>query len=979
MSTSTDLIKQLEYVEYEPTRMQSIAVDLVERAATGDLKLTDPGTPLVSLVELAVTLAASAIKNDEILDRKSYPYMAITESDLYGHMSDVDFVDMFASPGEATFNLYFSKAEVINKAVRIGSSNSRKLTLPKHTKVTANGVPFTFQYPVNFLVRQNDTLDIVYDTTHESPLQSMSGNKVEWRTIRINSLDANTDSTELIELKVKLKQMRQTTYYETISTATVLKKRVKLQGNYYSTRAYIRTVGGEWTEIKTTHSQQSFDISSPTLLLNVTEDTLLFEMPYVYMLGNLTGRELRVDVYTTAADLTMDLSGLLGTQFAVEFVDRDNDHDGIYTAPLSTLNTFDIRSTDMLSGGKKEPTFVERRDKVLRNKLGPRVLPITQEQLSNALELIGFDTIMNLDNLSKRTFIATRSYPVNPKSVSSTGIDATLMTLRSSIDEISNLSTVADNDERVTILPTTLYESKNGVLSIVPQSTLDTLGSMTQDALVNRINGRTYLWTPFHYVLDSKNNSFNVRPYLLDLPSMDVTSYIASSETSGLIVMSSSSRVITRIDNGYRITIMSDSNQEFKALRDDQIHVQLGFYPDRESKMAYVNGTIVGRTDKDEIVVSFDIITNWDILDNNHIAITNFQMFNGTSNGLYTALHTDFQLFWTVSDYSPIGLEPSSIDTELGNHLLPNDVVGIYQEELCVRFGDELTGLWSGARSLLGDRKPVKYTEDVYLTYQSGDRGRYDLDPDTGYPKVIMEDGRRVLSVLHEVGDPVTDVDTGLPIILHRKGDPVMTDGTVTYESGRYTMWWFDLVLFDAKYRFANSKVDVDYRNFISKLTVEWTNDLLGDIRDQKLEVTDIYFHPHSTMKHSHVLVDDALEVEMDSVQRLTVDIFVTRSIYNNFDLRKSIELTVKELVYEGISKTEVSTGHIAESVINALPELKGIKVHGLGGSKNYSTVTLLDDSTRLSIAKELVVDDDGKMLVKDNLQISFKLHDIVS
>lgn len=969
----------MEYVEYEPTRMQSIAIDLIERAATGNLKLTDPGTPLVNLVELAVTLAATGIKNDELLDRKSYPFMAISETDLYGHMSDVDFVDMFASPSEAWFNLYFSRSEIINKSVRVGDSLSRKLTIPKHTRIMANGVPFTFQYPVNFLVKQNDTMDVIYDTSAESPLQVMTGNKLDWRVIKVDGVNDESGVMELVEVKVKVKQMLQTTYYETISTSVVLKKRIALKDVYFSTRAYIRSTTGKWEEISTTHSQQSFDVSKPTLLLTVNEGFLTYELPYVFLMGTLSGREVRVDVYTTKANIHMDLSDLVSSRFGVEFKDMDNDQDGMYTAPLSTLSTFDIRSTDLVSGGKAAPTFNERRDKVLKNKLGPRVLPITREQLSNALELLGFDAVMNLDDLSKRTYVATRSYPVNTESVSATGIDASLMTLRSSIDEISQVATTADNGERVTLLPTTLYESVNGRLKVVPQATVTALNKLGPDALVNRINESTFLWTPFHYVLDSTNNTFKVRPYLLDLPTMDVTSYIASSETAGLIVMASDNRYIKRSANGYTITVVSDSNKAFKELRDDQIHAQLGFIPDREASMAYLNGVFMGRTADNECVFEFRLNTSWDIQSNDTLALTNFQMKNGTAGGLYSPLKTKFQLFWTTSEYKPLGLEPSSVDVEMGSHLLDETAVGIYQEELYVKFGDELTGLWAGARALLGDRKPMRHTEDVYLTYTKGDHGRYELDPATGYPVVSIVDGRKSLVELHAVGDTVLDSVTGLPVVLHHKGEAVTLDGDVVYESDRYTMWWFDLVLFDAKYRFATSKEDIKYREQIAKLTVEWTNDLLGDIRKQTLEVTDIYFHPHSTMRYSHALVDDAREVEINSVQKLSIDVYLPRGIYNNFDLRNGIELNIKTLVHNGLNKAEISSAHLSESILNDLPELKGVTIYGLGGDKNYSTITLLDESTRLSIAKELVIDDDGRIMVRDNLNINFKLHDIVN
>lgn len=971
--TSNELIRDIEDLRFEPTRLQRLMVKMTEDATLGNLKLTDPTIPIVKLLEVSSILTAAGVRNDYLLDRKSYPIMSTTDDDLFNHMVDIDFVDMFSMPSKAKFDIYVSKTEIVERSVPIGSSRSRKLTIPRHTSIVVNGIPFTMQYPINFLVKSHGGLDVVYGMDKPSPLQHLPGNKVDWDVIKLKGISDEGGLVELVRLSVPVEQMEVTTIYETISAAKVLKKEVSFKDKFFSVRASMKNIFGAWEEIKVTHSQQSFDPNDPTLLLKVIGNTLTYELPHVYLIGGLVGRELRIDVYTTRAEMNMDLSGLTGSMYSITFKDLDNDDNGLYTAPVSTLRTFDIRSTDVVSGGRDAPTFDVRRSRMLENNIGPNVIPITNVQVQNELNRLGFDTLMNVDDLVSRTYLATRLLPTNIDGNTRGGIESTTLPYRGSVDTISKLPFSIDNGNRVTILPSTLYSNVDGRLQVLDKAEKDRLEGLPAEAFINVMNDNNYLWTPFHYVLDSNDHTFRVRPYSMNDPSLRASSYMSSNETIGLTIMASNRREIVATETGYKLTILSDSSKDWKELPDSSVHVQLGFKPDRESSYAFTNGVLLEVLESGERVYEFDIKTNWDMDSQHLLDINNFSMPSGGSIGFRSKLEQSFSLFWAVSDYAQPGLEDSDIDAVMGTHLLPPSSLGVYWEEIEVKLGDELTGLWSRARNVLGDRSPLRRKEPVYMTYL---KNEYVIDPQTGHPRVIIKDGLRSLELKHAKGDVVIDAVTSLPVELYAKGSIVMEDGKAVFESNRYTMCWFDIVLFDAKYRYVSSDKDVEYVEFIPRVIVDWVNDLLKGMQKNTLEVTDLYFQPKNTLKHIPVLVDDGREDTIFAAQRLTIDIFVTSTIYSDFELRKAIEEATLNETISGIQGNLISVENIEKMIkdING-EDIITVKVTGLGGNKEFRVVTLLDGSTSLSVGTLLTMEDNGRMSIADSIQVNFRKH----
>lgn len=974
MISSDDILAQMGELQYEPTRIQGMIMDNIDEVSDGGQLMVDPSLPFPHLMEMNVLLSCAGIQEDQILNRRQYSVMSQDSADLFYHLSDVDFEGMFASPGNGWFYIYIAKEEVLQKAVKVGDTTTRKLTLPKHSTVVVNNTMFTFQYPINIIVKAHGGIDVVYDGSHPSPLQSLMGNKVDWDTVKLAAVTDSQVSGEFLRLRIKLNQMILTSYTESLSNARILKKTVNLTDSFYYCRAFWKSSTGEWVEMKTTHSQQVFDPNDPTLLLQVIDNELTYELPYVYYSTSLVSRTLRVDVYTTKGPINMNLSGLDPTAFVGTWKDLDNDDNGIYAAPLANMNTISIFSDDTATGGAAAPTFEQRRKRVLENAVGDPVIPISDAQMGTALAELGFDDLMSIDLVTERVYLTTRPMPDNVDGRASTGIDAAVMTAKMTLEDLLAFSTVIDNGNRVTVTPKTLYRNLEGVLVLCTDAEREGIDRLVGEAKANRLSDGTYLWSPLHYVLEVANGEFLVRPYYMAQPTVNVASYSASNDTLGLTISSSQTRSIVQTDTGYTVQIVSSSNDVWKALADDQVHVQLCFSPTGESKLAVLNGTLIGKTPANERIYEFQIETNWDLDQTHQLTIKNFTMNDMTVRDFHTVLSSNWSLIWAVSNYDVNGMETSEIDQVMGKWALPDDAIGVYHELLETKLGDELTGLWARGRSMIGDQKYVTWGEDVPAVYL---KNVYEIDPITGQPAIIDNDGRKELVIEHYKGDPILNMD-GSPTIAHYATDAMLDEFGKPIPLGPRTVQrWWDMTLFDGVYRYVTNVDDKAYAVEAPNVMVDWINDLLAPIRQAVIERTKLYFQPRNTLKYVDVLVDDGDTKTIPAAQRLKIDYYVSKEVYEDSELRAALESSAIAQVVSYLNNLVVSTQAL-EDVIRSTAgtDIVSVEVSNLGGiSNNFKVITLLDESARLCVAKQLTYDADGTYGVVDAIEVNFKRH----
>lgn len=172
----TKLSDAIKKVRYNPIAIQREVYALQKDVKEGRLTFVDPTNPFSLLLESCAVMTAVGISEAEAINRKRYPSMAITEEELYLHMSDVDHLSRFAQPGRATFSILLGKEELYTRAVEVGVNRMKKLVIPRNSEFSIAGYKFTLQYPIELRVMGHGGLQVVYDASAPSPIQTLESN-----------------------------------------------------------------------------------------------------------------------------------------------------------------------------------------------------------------------------------------------------------------------------------------------------------------------------------------------------------------------------------------------------------------------------------------------------------------------------------------------------------------------------------------------------------------------------------------------------------------------------------------------------------------------------------------------------------------------------------------------------------------------------------------------------------------------------------
>ena len=407
--------------------------------------------------------------------------------------------------------------------------------------------------------------------------------------------------------------------------------------------------------------------------------------------------------------------------------------------------------------------------------------------------------------------------------------------LSTTLSKLSSSATVRNNNRRITILPETLYKLTGGVIEVVSDEEMAKIKNYNIDQIASLINSGTYMYSPFHYVLDVNDNVFDSRAYYLDSPVIKSRSFIAENETTAIEV-STGSYSIEKIANGYKILIKTKSGDTYKTLRDDQVHVQLAFKPSDEIDYAYLNGTLLGKAD-DERVWEFILGTDYDIDSKNELLLNTFTMYDNQPGNYPISLLGDIEVIYAVSNYAIADLANSSIDKVLVKYQLPSDVVGIIQERFNLHLGDALSSLWSNSRSVVSELDYVRYTENIPAVYPSN---VYEIDPATGRNKLFMIDGKLTMKLLHAKGE--VQLVEGEVIYEHTVGEIVKVNGEGVIKDQREILRQVDIFMIDGAFRFATSPIDIAYVKNLASTVISYLEDDIAPISKQLLERTELFF-----------------------------------------------------------------------------------------------------------------------------------------
>lgn len=962
------LISHIESYQFCPAMIQRGVLEHLQKVTKGEVNIVDPTSPFVFALESAAVCTTAALNQIAASDRRSHPTVGITEQDIFRHMSDVDFINIFAIPSNATIVLALSQKELLLRMVDVDDTGERKLVIPRNTVFKVADTAYSIQYPIVFRQLPHGGMQVVYDTSVPSPLLQLDTNLLTWT---VN----NHEGTEWVIVDIPVQQFYIESSTSPATSAVSWKQSVTIPKGeqFYYARVYVEEANGNWAEIYTTHSDQIYDTRKLTAVINVTEAEVTISIPLVYTMTGALRTKVRTDVYLTKGYLNQDLGAYPDGSISAQWLAIDTRRDkNAFTVPIENMRMLKLMSESRTTGGRNKLPFEETRARVINNSTGQRLIPITSNQLGYKLRDHGYDIVTNVDNVTNREILATRQLPppsnANLITASASSIKTALLSIRSALTQ----RTVIDNGDSITITPDTLYQIHGGVLEMVPDSKVSEILAMPPDKRAVAVTNAEYFYSPFHYVLDMSNNEFQVRPYYLDDPVALNKQFVAINGTT-LVELSVDSYAMQRTSTGYVLTILTKSGESVRKAEDNEFYVQLAFVPTGERERAYITGVLVAKSESGERVYQFDLSSNMNVTSEGSIQLTKFKMFNDEDRVLDAPLVCDFDVLFSTTQVVPDNWKPSSVDRVLGKKFLPDRIYGVQHESIKVRFGHSLSTLWARARSVPSTVEYRRYERDIPLTYTMD---VYEQDPATG-ATISIVNGEVVYNILHRKGDPVIDKETGSPIYKHRKGDIYLdANGDAVVINQRSMLRQFDILLLEAVYWFATDSVATEYRKEIVDTYLSWLLDDLANINDRVLDKTKIYFYPKATLGEIELVIGEGRVVRVNSSQSLQVTLLVEDSVYKNLELRDRLEKTTTALINNALKEEVFSISGVI-TLLRATygDDVLDVTIAGVGGRTPINAYTVLTEGARCSLRKRLVAQGDNSLIVEEDVTYVFVNH----
>lgn len=975
--TSSGLRDHLLKLRANPGRIQQHMLRLLEKMNNDEIIIMDATNPAIFCLESAAVMSCANVVDSESKLRRLYADMANTPEELYLHMADVDYLGVYSTPALTNITLMFDLEEILQKAVpETTATGTRKITIPRYTKVTVADTTLTLLYPIDIRVMPHGGFNVTFDTSEVTPIGRVDTNLLDWFVEAI-------DDNRYINISTPFHQLDINRFTASLNAMSGFTRSYEFADLYYYTRAYIQNQAGVWTEIKTTMTDLVYNKDVPTIILKVLNKSLKVTIPQIYLNNGLISDSVRIDIYTTKGPLNINLQNYAPRSYLHDWSPLDNNLNGKFTAPLKTLSTVGIYSSDNIAGGSRGMTFTELKNTVTSRSTVTEGLPINEKQLNRSVADLGYKIVKNIDNITDRQYLATRSLPIPESKFIATNMGLNVAQLETTFLKLKELNTVTSSTYRLTIKPQTLYTLVEGTLHVLTSEQTDSLLALQRSdptKLTRMLNKETLLYSPYYYVFDVKSTEILPRVYDMDSPEIRSRYFFQDNPSVGIRLGVSSYVIANNTSgDGYTLEIRLGVGDIGKSLGPDYINVQLSYVGRDEPSRYYIDGVLVSEIDPttgtpydDEYVYQFKIETRYDIdATDGLVPIPYRSPINLTH---------EFDIVTSVRDYNPNNeVVPSDVDTILNavhfhNYNANSTYTGVSQSKVTIQFGQRLEKLWTKTRTIVDYRQllsydsdvPARYTKDVYRT---DDDGNMKIEYNAAENVVTSEK-------LHKLGDLVYD-STGEQVFAYKKGDPVLDEmGQPVYKSGGDGLKrQVDLFLIDAMYYFANTNNVVTYRNFCTSLITQWITRDMDIISNQLLDRSEVFYYPPISIGMIDVNADDDKVVRVDSKQSVRVKVYLTQLNYRNTSLREALSKSITESVQAALERKTVSEDAILQRLRAATGNnVISFEVEGFLADE-YKTITLLNDTMSLALGKRAVVLPNLTIDIEDDIDIDFYPH----
>lgn len=948
----------------KPLTIAKMALDELQNRMGGTKIIADPNSPFCHLLEFSSTMAAMCAQTMDEKIPLLYPARAQSMSDLYLHMSDFDYLKMYASPSQAVLRIAFPKKYLADNASPY-NENYKKVTIPKDTVILVGRYPFGIYYPIDILINNfTQTFTVVYDTSETNPLHALTKNVVDKYEYTYHAVD-------YIVIDIPIYQFAKSIVKESLIPETGFAKKILYNDYFYATRIFSYK-DGKYTELGQSQSKYVYDVDNPTALVRVLPDEqkLHIIIPQIYLDKGMLGSQIYIEMYTTLGPLDVDTQSITSSQIQINFSKKTKDSTD-YNAIFKNL-PFDlmrILRSPKITGGSLPIDVSELRKRVVNNTLYDTV-PIKDSDIQNYLNDHNFLVKKYTDNVTDRIYYAYR--------VMEDGAGAVIPSISLSMKMLADYyedhpSFLLQSDRSITILPTTMYTYDTDSNSVVPLDAagMARIGAMDKAQLCNELNNTQYLKNPFHIWVNLTD--YYPEAISFNLMSPEVKKIIFEAENYNVSAkMVSFDATIEHLADGvggYRVTLYVYRSDDILNAPAEYIHI---FAVTKTTSEYWISTPVTYvETNNNVDTYQFDIQTNYHLTADDRIGVTNLQGDNITLMEHMIKLEQNFHIVYMVDPTILTGTWESA--SQLITQGVPSSnqqgLVGLSRQYLTLSLGYSLKDVLNN--NIEVSATPLKYgvwerdildvyAEDVYKRDEAG--------------KFITEivDGKVQLIKEHSRGDIKVN-EWGQEIYKHRKGDVKITSNGPVIDLNRDKLYYLDLILIDAKVFASERTAEMDFVASMYKV-MEGYFDLLRQLQDQLLERTEIYFRCVRSTGTAEMNIGDNVVVNQSIEMSFSVVCYVPSYVKQDETIQAIITKKTCEVIEEKIKTNVVSMADIFDSVQEQLADyIDHFTLLGINGQTTNQTFEILSEDAQPSIRRVLVLSEDNILSLQPSVEIIYK------
>ena len=950
-----------------PTNIAAKALNEIESRLNGTITIADPNAPFCHLLEFGSSIAAQVINAMDAKLPALYPKRAENMEDLYGHMSDFDYLRMYSTPARSALRMFLPKKFLLDNAVEY-NANYKKLVIPSDTTFLVAKYNFGIYYPIEILINNyTGSFTVAYDTSESNPLHVLSKNIVDKYEIQYMGVD-------YLILDFPIYQFSKSSIVETIVSSTGFVKSINYNDKFYALRVF-NYKNGTYTELAQTQSKIVYDATVPTLYLQVHPDKnkIVLNIPQVYFDNGMMGSKLLIEVYTTVGVLDIDTSNLLDTDIGVTY-NNNARTDSTFTNIFKNM-PYDIilqLSGDRITGGSNAISVSTLRQRVIQDTLYDRV-PISEADISVMLEDNGFYVHKSLDNVTDRIYYAYKVIRDSTGSiVPSTTIPLKLLGTDVTDGKHSTLVNCSA-DSSVTILPTTIYKYNQDANCAIPlvDDELNKLVSLDKDVLATTLNTAGYLKSPYHVRVSMNGNYPRADTYNLMTPTVDKIIFVEDNYETTYKLVSYAATINHDNIGYYEVTLSVSASDDVTNLSVNDILLYVMVKSD--DKWVGTTCEYVSFNPATNIFIyKFKIPTTYHLTLDNKIGITYTNDEDTYTNYEYLInLVSDFHVVYTVarSAVTDVSEPVDSIITGVPDRY-KQLYIGLSRQYFTITLGTNINNvIYNNVEVTLGANTyaryetniPAKYTEDVYEKDENG------------YIKTYTDvNGKMYTKKIHEVGEAITD-ETGKVRFEHMAGDVIRDSyGNPVVVSAGVDTYFITMMFIDAKMFFSDRQAELDFQsNIYTSLNSYFST--ITSMQDQLLERTKLYFRCVKSIGTANVNIGDGAVSKQNIELSFRIVCYVASYVKQDESIQNQITEMLCTFIEEAIESKTISMLDIFEKVKEKVSDyIDHFDLLGINDNVALQTFVVTAEDSQPSIRRQLVLTEDNILSLRKQIDVTY-------